>query len=487
MITGQTRTPRLSPLIVRRHSLEEWLGRFKSVPIRFLVAPPGFGKTVALLGYLQHSPTHAVYCALPARCEADAFWDALGRTLGLATAPSHDEILNAVAALAPLEIALDCEEVPGSKAVGAILRFVQDLPKDVSLLIACRSRAPFHVTRLVSDGSAVLCDAERLAFDVAEIGRLAESCGVTAAHRDVQRMREATDGWPQVVSCALRKAAEDRCGLARALENWRARHGHLFHEFVAGAWAGLVEPEATLLRKVIGGSHLEDRAELQLLEEQGLFVIHTPEGNRPLRFLSHSHLPDRHTGGVLAVAPLHVRLFGWFSAEIDRQPVKWIRRRDRQVFKYVALQPNGCASRAEIGQLFWPGGDPHLVSQSLRTACSNIRKAIARIVGFTRVDEYFRVGDGVSVNLDNVVVDVNRFLANADDGDDQYHRGQWQSAYAHYRRAASIYGGGLLLGDGREPWAVTYAAALRQRHAAILTRLGESGAEHGRLVAAAAS
>ena len=60
------------------------------------------------------------------------------------------------------------------------------------------------------------------------------------------------------------------------------------------------------------------------------------------------------TGGARKPRPpMQVRLFGWFLAEIDRQPIEWIRRRDRQIFKYVALQPgrHGLARRARAGLL----------------------------------------------------------------------------------------------------------------------------------------
>ena len=69
MISGM---PRLGPSIVRRPHLEDWLGRFRSVPVRFLIAPPGFGKTMALVGYLRHSATNGFYCVLAANRDGRA-------------------------------------------------------------------------------------------------------------------------------------------------------------------------------------------------------------------------------------------------------------------------------------------------------------------------------------------------------------------------------------------------------------------------------
>ncbi|MBV8530578.1 MAG: hypothetical protein JO104_04620, partial [Candidatus Eremiobacteraeota bacterium] len=246
---------RLGPSIIRRQGLEHWLKRFSSVPVRFLVAPPGFGKTMALLGYLRHASSRGRYCPVPAGSTSESVWDALRRALHVEQdIRCERDLLAVLGRLAPLELALDCQDVPEASGIATILKLVEDLPDDVSVLIACRSRAAFQVGRFVSQGSAVLCDAERLAFDAAAIRHVAETLSVPFTHRDVLRMLETTDGWPQVVSGALRKAAEDSCSMAEALEHWRLRHGHLFNEFVADALAHVSEHDADLVLKLMSGS-----------------------------------------------------------------------------------------------------------------------------------------------------------------------------------------------------------------------------------------
>ncbi len=472
--------PRLGPFNIRRNALEEWLARFKDVPVRFLIAPPGFGKTLALLSYLHCLKTPGIYCAVSASSDMEAFWQALGKALGVEAGPrSYDELRAMLSARAPMELAFDFEDVPCDEAAAVLRRLMCDLPVDVSLLIACRSRAPFDVTHLVNDGTAVLCDAERLAFDANEIRQLAEICSVPFKQTDVHRLIEATDGWPQVVSGAIRKATEDSCDLAHAYDNWRTHRGHLFHEFVAARSEHVSILENNLMQQIMAGSRVDDRTQLQMLEEQGLFVIHTPAGYRPLRALSHRGLGDRYAERASSVLPMHVRLFGWFSAEIDRRQVEWVRRRDRQIFEYVALQANGRASRADVSATFWPDGDKALAGQSLRTACSGIRRAIANIVGIDLVDAYFKTGDDISIDLNNVVVDVNRFIANADEGDVQYRRGQRRAAAGHYRRAASIHRDDLLIADSHEPWVRTPNAAFERRNAELLKRMAEFATPDG--------
>jgi hypothetical protein len=433
---------------------------------------------MAILGYLQHCSPNGRYCVVAAGSNAEAVWNTIARVLDQdLELRSHEDVVAALAARAPMELAMDCAAVPDSSGADAIVALIEDLPENVSLLIACRSRAAFQVGRLVAQGTASLCDAERLAFDAAGIRHLAETLEVSHSHADVLRMLEVTDGWPHVVSSALRKAAEDNCGLAQAFENWRLRHGHLFNEFISDAVKHVSEKDSNLVFKLMSGSYLDDRQQLQALEEQGLFVTHTPDGYRPLRALSRSRVYDRYGRRVQAVTPMQVRLFGWFRAEVDRQPIEWIRRRDRQLFKYLALHPSGSVSRTELGQVFWPDAEKHLVAQSLRTACSNIRKAIAQIVGFDRVDSYFRAGDELALDLENVIVDVNGFVAHVNDGDEQYERGEVRVAHAHYRSAGRLYRGNLLIGDAHEPWVATLSAILEHRHVMILERLSEIAAE----------
>jgi len=278
------------------------------------------------------------------------------------------------------------------------------------------------------------------------------------------------------VSAALRKAAEDGCSFDQAVRNYGLHRGHLFNEFVTGALARASEHDANLVLKLMGGSHLCDSLQLQALEAQGLFVIHTGDGFRALRSLSSSGVHDLGGRPPQDASPMQVQVLGWFLAGIDRQPIKWIRRRDRQIFEYLALKPNGSVSRDEIAHVFWPGGDKHLVAQSVRTVCANIRKAIANIVGFDRVEAYFRVNGSISLDLNNVVVDINRYVAHANDGDEQYARGELQSADVQYRKAASIYHGDLLIADSHESWVTTFDAALQQRHITVLKRIADNAA-----------
>ncbi len=437
-----------------------------------MIAPPGFGKTVTLLGYLSHAGSKAFYAPLSPGANAKSIWESVAFAIGTPGAGgSHEDVVRALAARAPVELALDCEGLPDAEGVAAILRLIDNVSEDVSLLIAARSRVAFRVGSLVSRGLAALCDVEQLAFTRDTIRHLAETCNVRFFYTDVVRLLELTDGWPLVVSCAVRKAAEDGRSLYEAFENWRTRRAHFFTEFIASTLTQTPAREAELVQKLMAGTLLDD-GELEALEEQGLFVIHTSHGYRPLHVITRSRLHDRYASSVQTPSPLQVRFFGWFQAEIDGRAIEWVRRRDRQIFKYIALQPSGRVTRAELGAVFWPDSEKHLVAQGVRTACSNIRKAIGHVAGFDRVSAYFRANDELSIDFDNVVVDVHRFMAHVDDGDEQYERGDRESAHKHYRSAAELYGN-LLIADAREPWVAPRAAALERSHKRVLQRLEE--------------
>jgi len=133
-----------------------------------------------------------------------------------------------------------------------------------------------------------------------------------------------------------------------------------------------------------------------------------------------------------------------------------------------------------LREAFWPEADRHLATQSIRTACSNIRKAIATLVGYANVDRYFSSQGDVAVNLENAVIDVRRFTAHVADGDGELERGRVQEAFAHYRAAESLYSGELLSSEGPESWYAARAEMYRALYVGVLERIAEYHAETGR-------
>lgn len=480
--------PRLAPSTVRRPRLERWLASHSGIPVRLLVAPAGSGKTTLLLRYLPHSTIDAAYCALEPNCTPAQLFGAIAGALALPTIPTTlgalVDIMRNVARN-PLELAVDDVDNGTPEAVTVLRRLVEEAPETVSFIYTSRSRDAIDAKSWVARGLAVLCDTERLAFDSNEAELLAEACGVTYTHNEVGRLLEESDAWSIVVSGAIRSAAEDARSLNDAFEHWRTRYGQVFTEFIAADLDRAREEDRALVRSLIAGATCEDEARLQSLEAQGLFVIREGDHYRPFRPLRQIRGGRTRLAPSARLAPMIVRMFGRFEARIENQEVPWVRRRDQQLVKYLLLKPNGAATRAELAATFWADADKHLAAQSVRTACSNIRKAIASIVGYAWVDLYFRSDPDVSLDLSNVVADVRRFTAHVNDGDAAYDRGDLEEAAVHYRAAEELCTGNLLEGDMPEPWFAREAQLLEERHLLLLERMAETAFENNDMKTAA--
>ncbi len=468
--------PRVAPFTVRRARLERWLGSHISFPLRLLVAPAGSGKTTLLLKYLPNSAVDAAYCALPVGCPPQKTFEMLASALNLSRVPdSYDALIGALREeiSAPLELVVDDVDNGTPETIGLLRRMVEDAPEHLSFIYTSRSREPLDAKTWIARGLAVLCDYRRLAFDAAETEILAETCGVPNTHLEIARLLEESEGWAVVVSGAVRAAAEDGRSLNDAYEHWRGRYGQLFTEFIAADLDRAAEEDRALVRSLIAGATIDDQERLQRLEAQGLFIVADDSGYRPYRPLRQLRGRVRLSPSA-RVSPLIVRMLGRFEAQIEGQDVKWMRRRDQQLIKYLLLRPNGSATRSELAKVFWPDADPQLAAQSVRTACSNIRKAVAAIVGYACVDLYFRADPDVQVDLTNVVADVRRFSAHVTDGDSSFERGDALEAAVHYRAAEELYAGRLLDGDAPEPWFTNQAGVLEERYIIVLERLAQS-------------
>ena len=484
----RTRTlPRLAPSTVRRPRLERWLATHVAVPLRILVAPAGSGKTTLLLKYLPNSTVDAAYCAIPPKCTPAGLHEAMATAFSLPRVPpSYDDLVMALRSLVfePTELAVDDVDNALPEAIAELARLIEDAPEHLTFIYSSRSRNAIDAKTWIARGLAVLSDHRRMAFDPAETELLAETCGVPTTHLEIGRLLEESDGWSIVVSGAIRAAAEDSRSLSDGYEHWRSRYGQLFTEFIASELERATEEDRALVRSLIAGATVDDQERLHTLEMQGLFIVADDDGFRPLR-------PIRQLRGRVRLSPsarlspLVVRMFSRFTSQIDGQEVSWIRRRDQQFIKYLLLKPEGSATRSELASVFWPDADRQLAAQSVRTACSNIRKAIAAQVGYACVDLYFRADPDVALNLTNVVADVRRFSAHVADGDAAFDRGDLQEAAVHYRAAEELYTGRLLDGDVPEPWFVSQAQLLEDRYVITLERLAQTSFDEGDMKSAA--
>jgi hypothetical protein len=280
-----------------------------------------------------------------------------------------------------------------------------------------------------------------------------------------------------VVGAAVREAAQRALPLGAAYDAWRTGPGRHFPRYVAEELSRASDLDRSVLQLALRGSGFSEADEVRMadLEARGLLVHRVGDRYEPFRVLRDFSAPLVSFIGDGSAAPipaLNVRMLGRFEAAIGERPIQWVRRRDQQLFKYLLLQPSGAATRGELLETFWAGTDAQLATQSLRTACSNIRKAIAAIAGQENVARYFSSRGDVGVNFAGASTDLQRFTTLLREGDVALEAGKTTEALAAYRAAESLYGGGLLAGEAPERWYASKVQAYQALYLGLLERIG---------------
>jgi len=477
--------PRISSTLVRRAHLERWLSTHRKMPVRLVIAPPGAGKTTLLLQYAAASETNVVYCSLPEGATEQTLRTLLAEALHFKRVPpTMRELIDALGELRPTlyEIVIDDIDRMEITDTAGLSFLVERSPENVSLIFSGRSREAMDVRGWVLRGLAELCDARRLAFEVEETLALAEVYEVGATSLEARRLLSETDGWAVSVAGTLRTAAAETVSLLDAYARWVDEYGPLLRDLVSSRLESAIPEDREAVMGLLNGERRIDQGRLRRLESRGLFVINDNGAARlyrPLMHLAPAQSPNPEVESF-AVPPLELRMFRRFSASIDGREIPWVRRRDQQIVKYLLLKPSGKASREELASVFWRDVDRHLATQSVRTVCSNIRKAIAAIVGYSMVDHYFRTEPQLQLEMRNVACDYHRFLGHMNDGDAAFERSDMADAERHYRTAESMYSGRLLDFDGIDPWAEPYVHLTEERYVRVLERLAETALSQGK-------
>ncbi len=451
--------------------------------MRFVVAPVGGGKTTALVSYLAARSSNAAYFSLTNDEALDTFRTRLAKALGIATIPaSTDAFVAALGTVAPCEIVIDDVERAAAETLEEIAVLVAEAPAGIALVIASRSRTVIEAARYVARGFGAILEIAALAFDADDIARLCELHRIAYTPAEIARFLEETEGWPLVASWALRVVADEGGTLAGAYDRWHRANARHFRDFVDEELREAGESYREAFGGALGGAGWpQERERLALLESRGLFVTYGEGIYRPFRVVRQldQDAPAPQTTTTTDAPLLVVRMFGRFEATLGGRKIEWIRKREAQIFKYLLLKRTGTASRDELLAAFWAGSSMHAATQSLRTASSNIRKALATIVGYGEVERYFSSRGELAVSLDRAVIDVRRFAAHVADGDVERERGHLAEAFAHYRAAESIYRGELLCGEAPEPWYAARAAMYDALYASVLERIADYHAEAG--------
>lgn len=467
------RLPKLGPAIIVRSRIQQWLHKHADVPLRLIAAPTGCGKTVACATYAKMSRKRAAYLRIPADAKTDTFLRMLARTVEFHSIPAdYPGLVDALKELGSFELILDDVDAASSELMPWLECLVHDAPDDVTFVYTTRSRYIFETTSMLAHGVAVICDAGILAFTADEAVQLVGKLGLACSDAAIGRLLFETEGWAVALAGAVREGHASDCSLDIAYEAWREKEGRRFAEFIQQNLERVGEQDREALSRLMWGVAMEPERAARL-EALGLPVRYVNGNYRVYRVLARLQL--RQTAMAETALPkgvplLSLQMFGSFQATIENKPIQWLRRRDQQIVKYLALQPEQRCPRNELMQKFWPEADHLLALQSLRTACSNIRKAISFIVGRAAADQYLIVGREIGLNASATLIDVRRFVSHVNEGNAAYESGDAESALQHFRSAQTLYGGRLCDDD---PLFAPYAAMYESMLTLSISRIRE--------------
>jgi len=470
--TSRAKLPKLAPDTIRRERISGWLSDHADVPLRLIAAASGSGKTTALVTYAAAPRHRAGYVTLDGEATPVSLRAAIARSFGFAEPPDDEALLSAFEDLGRCEVLIDEADRAPDDVRAALRRFIYEAPDNVTFVYASRSRDVVDATRLVSLGLGAVLDGERLAFTVEEATRLAEAGRVDADERELGRLVHDTEGWAFALCSSIRESASAGRSLDGAFDRWRRTNARFMRRFIDDALAGEESALAAAARKVFDGE-LADDATLDRLEHRGLFVRWIEGSYRPYRAVARvarasTPAPSR------ALAPFAVRLFGKPEVRVEGQRVAWFRRRDAQIFAFLALQPQGRTRRETLLRVFWPEADRQLAAQSLRSACSTMRRSLAAVVGYADLSHYVAFGDELALNLDLFVIDARRVRAHLRDAEAAWTAGDVVTAMEHDRAALRLSREELL--DGDLPPAI--AGIAEELDGGLRRAAGRSAEEH---------
>ncbi len=451
--------PRLASGTIVREALLTWVTRYVDLPLRVCLAPAGAGKTTALVEYARTRSSPLLYFHLEHQ-HPDRLLETMLASLCNDGEYSYRAVLSALRSRAPTEIVFDGIERLSEAEEQLLVRLISDLPAQVSVL-AAGTRTGLPLQRLEIAGLAKCSPPQLLRLSIEETEKIAQNFGLPMHEEQLAAICEGCDGWAIAVTAVLRSAVEGDKSLVDAHEKWLLQSGQSFCEYIDGELQRLGSEEQELFQSLLQGKPLSDQ-EGRRLEACGAFVQRIGGVVRPYQLVG-ALLGSLPVAPILPQTPLQIRLFGRFIVRSGEREVVWMRRRDQQLFRYLAIRPEGRASKAEVIAAFWPEADRHLASQSLRTACSNIRKALATAFEQNVVEQLFvSEAQGLRVNLDLALVDVRRFKAHINAASAAEEQGSRGDAIAHYTAAIRLYRADLFAGEPEEMWFVPQRQAYRE-------------------------
>lgn len=343
--------PRPSRPPVHRPRLVERLAGALQSRLVLVSAPPGFGKTTAILDWINASKVRAAWLSLDAAGNDPARFLASLSAAALALVPAESETaedqpetVDPISAIAELgEVLVACREpsvlvlddyhVITARDVHRAMGLLLDrLPPAVHVVIATRADPALPLARLRARGELLEIRADTLRFTPDEARTFfAERAGLDLSDEDLRVLVARTEGWPAVLQLAG-LALAGRGDLAEAVRSFAAAHRFVLDYVVEEVLAGIPDDTARFLHRtsilerlcgplcdaVTGESGGQER--LVALERSNLLIV--PLDDERCWYRYHQLFADVLRARLRALEPalvaaLHARASAWFEAQGD--------------------------------------------------------------------------------------------------------------------------------------------------------------------------
>jgi LuxR family maltose regulon positive regulatory protein len=228
-------------------------------PVTLICAPAGYGKTLLLADWIEHTgAADKAWVSLDADDDdARRFWTAvLSAACACAVVPANSrlhalaepgtpdapgfvaEVIDAFAALpAPLYLVLDdLHEIVGDETMHGVATLIRHQPKQVRLVVSARADPPLPLARLRVQGRLAELRASELRFSTAEAAELLALADVALDEDQVRRLVGQTEGWPaglRLAARSLRDSTDREAFLTEFAGNDRAIADFLVSEVLA--------------------------------------------------------------------------------------------------------------------------------------------------------------------------------------------------------------------------------------------------------------
>jgi ATP/maltotriose-dependent transcriptional regulator MalT/DNA-binding SARP family transcriptional activator len=181
------------------------------------------------------------------------------------------------------------------------------------------------------------------------------------------------------------------------------------------------------------------------------------------------------------VAPVAVQSLGRFRVLVHGEPVAlgvWQSRKARDLFKLLVARRGRPVPREALMESLWPDQRPGPLGNRLSVLLSTVRSVLDPARRFDQ--GHFVAADKTVVWLDygNVSVDVEGFLAAADDALTRYRAGE-DDAVPRLAAAEAAYTGDFLEEDAYEDWAVALREEARATYTTLVRALADDAAGRG--------